>query len=327
MKKLEDILKNAKNEKSEIPQSFTRTIENVFDNTQKKSWMPKLATVCCSLVILTGITYAGYMSLYRINHIYDDRGIQTALENKYISNVESNYIDYGDVKIKADYVLMDDLSLDIVFNIISKDILEGYQGAQLTGMEITDENNEQIYIDSENQEIWTKNKGSSYTINNVEINKSNLREVIHLNSTDFPRSKKLFIKFDEITFYLVENGKATTKNYKNDYKIVIDMEEFLKERKTIEIQSKYNNIKDVKLSNTGLVMKIKTDKNLLIEQNRNMKLIDEKGKEYQVADVNLIFNGKEYKDNEYIVFFTLTSYDATNKFTLKIDNTSYEFNK
>lgn len=97
-----------------------------FEEKEKFS-MPnnKILKTVAGLVLVLGITcgavYAGYKitGYFKIKGI-DDSGIQTALENNYVQNIEMNYIEKEQVKFKVDYLMMDDINFDLVFNFVLK---------------------------------------------------------------------------------------------------------------------------------------------------------------------------------------------------------------
>ena len=50
---------------------------------------------------------------------------------------------------------MDDINFDLVFNFITADNVDNYEQIAVSGLKITDENNNQIYIDSEDYNVWS----------------------------------------------------------------------------------------------------------------------------------------------------------------------------
>ena len=211
-----------------------------FEEKEKFS-MPnnKILKTVASLVLVLGITcgavYAGckITGYFKIKGI-DDSGIQTALENNYVQNIEMNYIEKEQVKFKVDYLMMDDINFDLVFNFVTQDEVDNYEGIAVTNLQITDENNKQIYIDSEEQDIWTKNISlSSAMWTTVEKQDHTLRQVLHLCSNNFPKSKKIYVSFDSVILYNVNKGNPITIIYKDNYKLEFDVSEQLVNRKSI----------------------------------------------------------------------------------------------
>ena len=233
----------------------------------------KILRTAASLFLVLGITcgvaYAGYQitNYFRIKGI-DDAGIQTALQNNYVQNIDMEYIEKEEVKFKVDYLMMDDINFDLVFNFITKDAVENYEGIAVSNLKITDENNNQIYISSEDQDIWTKNIAlSSEMWTTVEKQDHTLRQVVHLSSNNFPKSNKIYVSFDSVTLYNVNKGNPITITYEDDYKLEFDVSEQLSNRKSIEYISSNSKIERAILTNSGFAITMK--ENDYIPRNAN----------------------------------------------------------
>lgn len=287
----------------------------------------KILRTAASLFLVLGITcgvaYAGYQltNYFRIKGI-DDTGIQTALENNYVQNIEMNYIEKEQVKFKVDYLMMDDINFDLVFNFVTKDAVENYEGIAVSNLKITDENNNQIYISSEDQDIWTKNIAlSSAMWTTVEKQDHTLRQVVHLSSNNFPKSNKIYVSFDEVILYNVNNGNPITIKYEDDYKLEFDVSEQLSNRKSIEYTTNNSKIESAILTNSGFAITMKESN--YIPRNANYIAKDAEGNSYTLSDTQRILKKPELIQIEkQVLIFNITKYNESDKINLEKDNVS-----
>ncbi len=294
------------------------------ENTVPKNKILKMvATFILAIVIVGGVTYGGIkiVEIFRIKGM-DDAGIQTAIQNNYIQNIDMDYVEEEKVKFKVDYFMMDDLNFDLVFNFVTEERVENYEGIALTNLRITDENNNQIYFDSEDQDIWTKNIAlmtSDWSV--IEKQGNTLRQVLHLTSNNFPKSNKIYVSFDKVTLYNVNQGDPITIEYDGDYKLDFDVSEQLSERKTIEYttieESKI--VGNAKLTNSGFAITINSDE--YISPKDNITVTDENGNTYTLSNTLRIFGG-EYLDKieKQILIFNMTLYNECNIIKLNLEN-------
>ena len=281
----------------------------------------KILRTAASLFLVLGITcgvaYAGYQltNYFKIKGI-DDTGIQTALQNNYVQNIDMDYIEKEEVKFKVDYLMMDDINFDLVFNFITKDAVENYEGIAVCNLKITDENNNQIYISSEDQDIWTKNIAlSSEMWTTVEKQDHTLRQVVHLSSNNFPKSNKIYVSFDEVILYNVNNGNPITIKYEDDYKLEFNVSEQLINRKSIEYTTDDKNIKEAKLTNSGFVISVSRD--WLKTDSEDLAVEDEEGNKYTLSNYVFVHNTDNPDIIEKIVLiFNMTKYNESSRITL-----------
>jgi len=287
----------------------------------------KILRTAASLFLVLGITcgvaYAGYQltNYFKIKGI-DDTGIQTALQNNYVQNIDMDYIEKEEVKFKVDYLMMDDINFDLVFNFITKDAVENYEGIAVCNLKITDENNNQIYISSEDQDIWTKNIAlSSEMWTTVEKQDHTLRQVVHLSSNNFPKSNKIYVSFDEVILYNVNKGNPITIKYEDDYKLEFDVSEQLSNRKSIEYTTTNSKIESAILTNSGFAITIK--ENNYIPRNANYIVKDAEGNSFTLSNVERILKKPELSEIEkQVMIFNITKYNESDKITLENDGVS-----
>ena len=285
----------------------------------------KILKTVASLVLVLGITcgavYAGYKitSYFKIKGI-DDAGIQTALKNNYVQNIEMNYIEKEQVKFKVDYLMMDDINFDLVFNFVTQDEVDNYEKIAVTNFQITDENNNQIYIDSEEQDIWTKNISlSSAMWTTIEKQGHTLRQVLHLCSNNFPKSKKIYVSFDSVILYNVNNGNPITITYEDNYKLEFDVSEQLVNRKSVEYETDNSKVEKAILTNSGFAITIK--ENNYIPRNANYIVKDTEGNSYTLSDTLRILKKPDLSQiEEQVLIFNITKYNESDSINLIKEN-------
>ena len=221
-------------------------------------------------------------------------------------------------------------NFDLVFNFVTEDSVDNFEGIALTGLIVTDENDNQIYFDSEGQDIWTKNialMASDWSV--IEKQGNTLRQVLHLTSNNFPRSNKIYVSFNQITLYNVNQGDPITIQYDGDYELEFDVSKQLSERKTIEYttikESKI--VEDAKLTNSGFAVTINSDE--YISPQDSITVTDENGNTYTLSNTLRIFGGEFLeKIEKQILIFNMTLYNECSTIKLNFKNgATYEFIK
>lgn len=286
----------------------------------KNKILRTVASLFLILGITCGVVYAGYQitNYFKIKGM-DDTGIQTALRNNYVQNIDMEYIQAEKVKFKVDYLMMDDVNFDLVFNFVTEDSVDNFEGVSINNLKITDENYNQIFIDSENQDIWTKNIGiSPYRWSTVEKHDNILRQVFHISSNNFPKSEKIYVSFDDIVLYNVNKGNPITIKYKDSYKLEFNLSKQLTERKSIEYKANNSKIiEEVKLTNSGLAITIDSEK--YISPQENFTVSDSFGNVYTLSNTLRIIDGDLNKIDKQVLIFNMTIYNATDTILLKLD--------
>ena len=305
-----------------------------FQEKELEKYMSKnrILRTAASLFLVIGITcgvaYAGCQitNYFRIKGI-DDTGIQTALQNNYVQNIEMDYIEKEQVKFKVDYLMMDDINFDLVFNFITEDNVENYEGIAVKNLQITDENNNQIYISSEDQNIWTKNIAlSSELWTTIEKQDHTLRQVVHLSSNNFPRSNKIYVSFDEVVLYNVNKGNPITIKYEDEFKLEFDVSEQLSNRKSVEYITDDSSIERAILTNSGFAITIKESG--FISSKDGIYVKDIEGNTYTLSNTLRILKQPDLSQIEkQILIFNITKYNENDKITLDLNGNIIEFVK
>lgn len=315
-------------EKQYIHNNIEKTLNSItIEKTDFKTNIFKtLGATLLSICIISTTVFAGFNIINNVFNLkyVNDTGIQNAINNNYIQNFNMEYISTDMLDFKIDYFLMDDIDLITVFNFKLKENIEYYQGISLGNLKIVDEENRQIFLDTEGEEHYKNYALLHAGWHLVEKYDNIMRQSLFLVSNDFPKSNQLYITFDSITLYKVENGIPETKTYDGNWCIYIDISEKLKNRKTINYASEDANISNIKTTNSGLTLDIKMN-----DYTRDLKIVDENNKEYNVVHIigKKDREKSKYIDNEYVITFDMTAYNATDTIYLQIKNNKIKLTK
>ena len=159
-------------------------------------FIPKFAVALCLFVLVSGcITFADDIESF-VSQIFSntDRELELAIENGNYRELDMDYIESDGVAIKVDYIIEDEDSLYIAFNVKTEEV---YENVLLNNYVLMDQNDEVIYdnlnVNKENVDMKLFNnfidKGNKYLIYKIE----NLPKNILKNNT-------LKIKIRDISF-------------------------------------------------------------------------------------------------------------------------------
>ncbi|MBQ3409622.1 MAG: DUF4179 domain-containing protein [Clostridia bacterium] len=318
---LDDVLfehfKN-KNIPSSISEGIDKALYKYNDKQKSISRIKKAIIAITSICTITGgIVFASTIvrNLFSYNH-----SIEQAVENNYVQNIDMDYISTDDLSFKVSYLVMDDINFNLVFDFIVNDNLEDYQGITLNNLKITDDQGNQIINDTEGDELYNNYAllHSSWKI--IEKKDNCIRQILTANSFNFPESNALYISFSGVTVYKVDNGNAKTRKYNGDWLLEINVEEQLKNRSIKFYKCSDKRVEAVKITNSGFVIKVKSEDYL-----ENLQLYDDKGNQYKmIYNVqNRNMDLKKYVDDEWIIFFDTCVYDEVREYTLVIDGSEF----
>lgn len=246
---------------------------------KKRGIMPQILTVVLMISFITGAVFAKEIVQF-IEKIFANtsEGVNTAIQNGYIQNVDMNYIENAEVEMKVDNILMDDYNLNINFNINLQEEFSGdnIDRVMLGNLMITDENNNLIVFNFESSsryEEYCRENNIEITYNNlaysagrgnfklIEINDSNIICSYSNQSYEYPKSQELNISFDKII--LSGTKLDEDKVIEGKWNIKIELDEEIRNRETIIYDLEYCNDSNLeliyaKVSKTGMLIKFKT---------------------------------------------------------------------
>lgn len=319
----------------EIGNRIISTTNNIYErNDEKKEknyynkYYKMLAGLCASIILTTGIVFAKDINNY-IKTIFNlgehgvgEKQIESAISENYIQYNPDEYIKLNDVAYKLEYSLLNDINMIFSIDFITDFKIDEFNDLSISGLKIKDENGNQIFIDSEDEKIWTKNIATSMRYNKIEkIHDNEIKTSVILVSPNFPIMNKIFISFDKITLYTVINGELTTKEIEGNYNLDLEIDSKFNNRKISEytfnlLTNDANlNLEKIILTNTGLGITFNSSDYSCI--GAEFEILDNNNKLYSNKnDINCIGNSNKY-------FAWIDINDDTknlNNFILKITN-------
>lgn len=302
----------------EVPNIVTNGIKNAMSSKYNKYKIIDLIkkiiiTIIGLLTITSGVVFAKnikelFENLYENMFGNYNNGITTAVENGYIQDIDMEYIESNNIKVKVDQITMDNYNLGIIFNIeLNEDIpLSEVYDINFKNILIMDENNNVIFAEYENQDDFVKyceennlDKGKygigyancAWNGRILNTQGNNVIYSFYTTSEKFPASKNLNINFDSIYLlnyhiYDEENEQVLDNHFstiKGDWKMNINLEEMQKERKSIEyfvinINDKNTSVENASLSMSNMRLELVTNSNKIdfkkLQKRERVNVID-----------------------------------------------------
>lgn len=278
-KSISEISKEMKLSENNVKVKLHRVRKKLKTQLIKRGILIKVLPIVLVLFTITGIVFAKEIVQF-VKHLFINTsdGVETAIENGYMQEVDMEYIKDSNVEVKVDYILMDDFNLNIMFNINIQET-NNLSSIELNNLVITDENNNLLLTEFKNRimylEFCKKNKIENtnnhialgtynYSTLTYDYQNSNYLYSYIIRSDEFPKSKKLHISFNEIILY---SGNSTNKELldtlRGNFEIDIDLDEKIYNRKTLIYNLEYCNDENLELlsasvSETGMKIRCKT---------------------------------------------------------------------
>ena len=187
-----------------------------------------------------------------------EQQIESAISENYIQYDSSKYTKSNCIAYKLEYTLLNDINMIFSIDFITDFNIDEFNDLAISGLQIKDENGNQIFIDSEDEQIWTKNIATSMVYNKIEKNKSGFKTSVTLVSPSFPIINTIYISFDKITLYTIINGELTTKEIEGNYELELNLDSKFNARDITKYSSNTQsnnadiNLEKIILTNTGL---------------------------------------------------------------------------
>lgn len=257
MNSIDYVIENILSKDLQTPNSYTqrvnytlRTLPEKKNNIMSKKIKFAFATVCCCLCLTVGVVFAK-------NYIKDffnfNAGMDTAIENGYIEEPKTEYIEVNDTEAKIENFLMDDFNFSFTVSIKLPDNLDASKIARgrLVNLIITDEENRTIYC--ENKDTFEKFKqgkdlkyefgeygenfvdnGSNWYIKEKDSETNTLKLIYNLYTPNkYPKSKKLNFSFTNINLSEREIYENEETVLQGNWSIDVDVPEKFYNRECI----------------------------------------------------------------------------------------------
>lgn len=277
MDKIEEKIQEIVSKELTTHKSYSRTIDSTIRKLEDKKYYYKklklsFATICCSLIFVTGIAFAKDIETFFKENFNLGKGITRAVENDYISIAEMNYVNSDamitqnstileniNTEVKIDNFLMDNNNLSIEFYLKFDKEINNYVKNQylydiyLSDLIILDEENRLIYtssaINEEQFNNFCKNNNLNYEYQNFNenylncglnafISKNNNSDnsiclIYNMYTQEYPCSKKLHFYFKEITFKSKDSNLLKDITLTGNWNLDIDVPEKFYNRQSI----------------------------------------------------------------------------------------------
>lgn len=318
------------NKNEEVPLSTKNAIENAFkDNHKEKSttliMIKRVALFILCLGIVTATTVYAKDIINFITNIFTNStpGIDKAVDNGYVQNVDMDFITYNDVGVKVDYLLMDNHTLDISFVYKYYGKVISLKNMKYASLIIKDEKNNTLCFISENT---TNTNVLATSVDSTSeqqfIDSTTIRDSLLVNSKEFPSCQTLYIEISKITLELDEE----IKNINGNWNFSINIDDKLVTRNSYEYSSTDNQyIDNIKTSITATSFSIDLQLNTLFDEatlytHNAITLKDENNNTYRPTKMlSKNINSSEPYSSTITLLYPIFIYDNINKLYLHIN--------
>ena len=299
-------------------QNLLEKFKNFRKTVQRQSMrILQSATV---LICIFGITYFVHatsfldylMNVFNLSDInFDNKGIEDAIENGELQNINMDYIKQNGVGIKISYVLMNDLSLYIVFDIETDFSLYEKDVNNVTFGDIT--------IKNENEEIFNKYKSTVFKGNKAVVqDEHHMKNVFFIIAKEIPKCKELNIYANRVRFYKNDSGDKNDTDL-NKYSVDFKLEYSIKLENNLETADLSYNVIEKNIQNNDIKIRKaicdETGLNLLIEANDiDFKVIEKGILKKDEASIYYIENLEQGKK-----LFVVNMYEEKDKQKINIE--------
>ena len=323
----DDFLKRKFKEESsedEIASSnIDKMINDMFDRKRKKK---KILLMVLPVILMSTTVFAVAYSVFNLSSVgIDDACLNIATENGYIQTLNMESQEYGGISINIDKFLIDDINMDISFEYkVNNENVKDIKNIYIQDLYIYDENNNILFKEKENNIENVKAQTSGYS--KIKKDGDVLKSTFFAQSDNFPRSKKIFVEFNNVILNCAKNNIEVNGSWKFE----IDVTDNMINRESINYKCISNNnynknitIKSMKLTNTGLVIDTEAPNNEILDEDKIEIIVNKK----KIRANDNVFEKKpnESKSStEYIFTYNLTKYDVPEQITIQIKDKKEE---
>lgn len=269
-KSISEIAKECGITNSNVKVKLYRIRRKLKMKLQNKGLMYRVLPIILLLIMITGGVFAKDIINFVKNMFVDtSKGVNEAIENGYIENIDMDYISSNGTEVKVDTILMDDYNLNILFDIKIQELDEQFfiKVINIPNLIITDENDNIIVakFDSKDRyENFCIERGLEINYRNIAYGDGSEKAAIteqqgnsfkysyETHSNEFPKSKKLYISFDRIILMNqligeIGSDDVKRKSITGNWNISVELPEEFYNRKTLVYTMKDCNKADLEL--------------------------------------------------------------------------------
>lgn len=264
MDNIDIIIENTVKNKIYEPYGYEQAILTALDNKRSleiktflRAIIKTIITLFTGVVITLSAVFAKdiYNWIYNIfNPVSTGKGVINMAESGYLYNTNMDYLESNNNSIKVEYIMMDDSTLNIVFDLKTKEKVKEVYNIEISDLVITDEKNNIIYCTYDNNvyKKYCEKNGITYNENwqaenytnggyqseIIEKSEHNIKFIYKMYSKKYPTSKELKMNFGNIQIIPTFDSLQTNeyKQIEGRWNINIDLPQDFYNRNLI----KYN---------------------------------------------------------------------------------------
>lgn len=317
--------------------------EDIVMNKNKLNIGKGIGIAACIVLSMTGVVFATTQIINKFGANSSD-GIQTAIDNEYYSDVNTEYKEANGISTSIESFLIDDNNFDMNINIKFdgsynlQDMLSNDGRIDIMDLKVVNEKNEKVFatMELESEEMMSLYKTEqearenynsyegAYSETSEKINDNEIKFYLTAtgNPTEFPVSQKLIVTFNKIRNRHWENDQEKDIIYKGKWKYELDVPSSMAKSnivhyQLVSISDKNYKFEDAKISNTAFKIYLSNCNGITWNDNQCVETSD--GRKFypaQRSDGDGEISVKEDGIVRYYNTFNLTNYDATD--TLKV---------
>ena len=272
MNNIDNVIENVISKQIYEPINFEQAILTAFENKKQtkthSNIIVRIITTIVAIITMTAsIVFAKDIINVVKNFFAHNEGMDKAIANGYIENIDMEYVESNNINIKADRVLMDDnnLSIEMSVKLDSKVNNENIEKEEFKNLIVFDEQCNILYCENEDTfDNYCNKNNLQYSYNeftnkymNSGVNgfiKSKVEEegvvklIYNFYSNNYPKSKRVYINFDKVNIYVKENEKQKIIVTEGNWDLEIDMPEMFYNRTAVVYKVKDTTNDMIKLS-------------------------------------------------------------------------------
>lgn len=308
-----------------------------------------IGIAACIALSMTGVVFATTQIINKFGANSSD-GIQTAINNEYYSDVNTEYRESNGISTSIESFLIDDNNFDMNINIKFdssydiQDMLSNNGKIDIMDLKVVNEKNEKVFAtreleseemtslyqtEQEARENYDSYKGA-YSETSQKINDNEIKFYLTAtgNPVKFPVSQKLKVTFNKIRNRYWENGEEKYIIYKGEWSYEIDVpskmaKSNIVQYKLVSISDKNYKFDDAKVSNTAFKIYLSNCNEISHNEKECVETSD--GRKFYPArrsDGDGEISVKEDGIVRYYNTFNLTNYDATDNLKVHLFKTN-----
>ncbi len=312
--------------------------EDIVMNKSKLNIGKGIEIAACIALSMTGVVFATTQIINKFGANSSD-GIQTAINNDYYSDVNTEYRESNGISTSIESFLIDDNNFDMNINIkfdssySLQDMLSNDGKIDIMDLKVVNEKDEKVFAtreleseektslyqtEQEARENYDSYKGA-YSETSQKVNDNEIKFYLTAtgNPVKFPISQKLKVTFNKIRNRYWENGEEKYIIYKGEWIYEIDVpskmaKSNIVQYKLVSISDENYKFDDANVSNTAFKIYLSNCNEISFNEKECVETSD--GRKFYPArrsDGDEEISVKEDGSVRYYNTFNLTNYDAT----------------